>query len=483
MGCCSSKTTTSSGETDQNSADYPEIQESDNVGATCTGSRVTANVCSTYVRSIEFVNSNAIFRRNARLFRSREGRRTNRSRSQRGRSDDILEVAWRVGDEYKKPEWQRDRQNAPASHTRGEEIRLKLEIRVSVDNGPHWGRVVGTPLDEEDHEVADPAFRFQSEEIELRDEVEVDVEAEAPLPDWPEERCRQIKWRFSTDSGTSVQLGESGPHTVFVTFGPVFERSRPHELMHEEMDEVATAVRMREAIERVNIARQELGSQENEDLVGVINKVAKKFPETICDKKDYEKVEKIVDKKRGLREYIEDVGWSHFTKKIIWPLASIEKCGIPGADCHAIARLIRAIFRQVGLEGVSLWYIVPDQPPTINIMPPPHDQRSGWFVDRSEMYHNHEAFLRYRYQENGTWYQAWYAAGVEEPLAGVWKESDVQVDGSNGRIFMRESVVKKILKKIFVEVYFQTENGGYEKDIDRIDWGDCPVYDRRERKE
>ncbi len=150
-----------------------------------------------------------------------------------------------------KPEWQTEEQrvvrNAPVSYSRNETMRLQLGLRVwrEGETAPSGvqGRIFGRPV-----HSSKQSFRFQSDEFLLTEERDqVVVVGEAPLPDWPRTLEKEIEWTFRGDH-VKIDLGRSGPHTVFVTFGPPTGYQEDNQRTYVYG---ATHARMREATRRV----------------------------------------------------------------------------------------------------------------------------------------------------------------------------------------------------------------------------------------
>lgn len=120
---------------------------------------------------------------------------------------------------YAPPEWECKR-SAPVSHSRGQPLRLEVNLRVPELQGalPLEGIVVGQPVGRDD-----AAFTFQSEKRTFEPGVHtLRLRGQRPLPTWPTCLKRCIRWTLQTEAG-SVALGVSGVHAVYVTFGPPIE--------------------------------------------------------------------------------------------------------------------------------------------------------------------------------------------------------------------------------------------------------------------
>lgn len=447
------------------------------------------------IDSIEFVNSHDNMRKNDIV----EGRRPKQFR-----------IDWRYsGDLYSQPEWRRggpeQGQNAPVSCSRSQKLRLSLGLTVErMGNVPPslQGQIVGRPV-----ESSNRSFRFTSKRFELREASgPVLVVGKSPLPDWPTQLEERIQWTFQGKGGTRG-LGQSGPHTVFVTFGlPIARREKEKETGSYVYE--ATLARMREATRRV----EKIGPCPS---VKLIEALFKKFDNYVLGRQNLpEEKQREVTHDPDLWRYMNEVDWPTFfsylclehleknpkdfginclepiaevdedractteretteekirgmeitrtwmstlkTKVAVkrafeaqdeedvkrfqagpWPLAVLERYG---GECQAIVRFVLAVLRQVGFPGesrpgsVEKWYATArvegnTWKPVIEPTPPvgrePGDKqyalvddsvRTGIYsweeINQKHRLNNFEAFLRYRYKKNGTFYQAWYGGGV-----------------------------------------------------------------------
>ncbi len=336
---------------------------------------------------------------------------------------DPFRIDWGYsGQPYPQPEWQRNGQNAPVSHTRREQICLLLRLRVEARQGdPPQGRVVGAPADADDR-----AFEFRSGRLTLRSKNEIVVGGEGALPGWPQRIDRRIRWTFQTSSSDRIEFAVSGPHTVFVTFGePVVDTDT--RIGEGGYEDGATLARMREATKRV----QDIGECPS---VTLIDRLFKTFDNYVLRAENLDEERwKEIENNKYLSNYIKDVGWPSFLKvgrwkeftreedlfkanmkklwdKFVeekdaeeveeagnriatmsrereaegsaiqrerdqtlrkqggaWPLAILERYG---GECQAIVRLIRGILTQLGHEGeLCIRYVSVDasQPERITI--------------------------------------------------------------------------------------------------------------------
>ncbi len=324
------------------------------------------------------------------------------------------------------------------------EMVVRVVLEVGPLPAPLKGRLIGEPLGE-----FGAAFRFTSDLFVLTEEEpekEIRVTGEERLPNWPTQLRGSIQWMFRPErrGGRKVPtkpLCTSGPHTVFVTFdAPVDEG---------EEEDGGTPPRMQEATRRA----MEIGPT---DPVDFIRRLFANFPSHVLNFEDLsaDKQEKI-QSHPDLGRYMQQVDWPQFLhvdkeeeevercreeQGRTWPLAELEEFS---GECQAIVRFIRGILTQLGVgrafgESVSIWYVTADarEPyrPIIKDVPVhcrgPRPQQRYMFVDRpveNRVYRpeefsslrisTFEAFLRYRYREGGSAYQAWYSGGAAHLMA------------------------------------------------------------------
>ncbi len=346
------------------------------------------------------------------------------------------------GTSYSRPHWRPDGRTVPISHTRGEHIRLQVQLRIR--NSEICGQLIGEPVDSVVE--ASGAFRFASEVRTLGEETHlIEVVGQNPLPAWPQRITQKIQWRFQRQDGQSTALAASGPHTIFVTFGePVTAGG--------EAEQGATRARMEEAMRRIDETRDVWGPPD--DGVELVHRLLQACGDFVLSSEQVtgERRQKL-ERDSRLKAYVEEVDWPKFTHNYAkearlreqggaWPLASLREYG---GQCQAIARLIRGILHQAGFRDgtIELRYVTADfrnphhaivnEEPARCTGPAAPDRQyvliSSPFVaagrregTTAQLGANvYEAFIRYRYREEETWYQAWYPAGVSGRRY-VWPE-------------------------------------------------------------
>ncbi len=220
---------------------------------------------------------------------------------------DRFRVDWTcTGERYSQPEWQRgdppDGQNAPVSCSRNCVLRLRLDLSIERKGdvpSALSGRIVGRPKG-----ISRRRFRFESGVLALTGEREsVEVVGKAPLPNWPTKLEKTIQWTFRRES-KNLDLGQSGPHTVFVTFGKPPEREESNKRTYEEG---ATLARMREATRRVD----RIGGCSS---VTLIKKLFDPFDDYVLGIHDLPKRKRReVETNQALRRYLRKVYWPSFS--------------------------------------------------------------------------------------------------------------------------------------------------------------------------
>ncbi len=400
------------------------------------------------VCGVTFSNSHGVMRSND-MIEEQEGHVPERFRIDWGYSKDL----------YPQPEWEVGEENAPVSYSRNEEMRLLLDLAVekrgAVPSAVE-GRIVGHPVGS-----SDPGFDFASEPFTLTDGSDpVPVFGTSSLPDWPAHLENEIQWTFHGTRG-HLDLGISGPHTVFVTFdhpikGDEYESYTTH-LSNSTHEDGATCARMREATRRVHRA----GPCTSVELIKRLFAAFPRYvlgPENLSDEQWREV---LGDEDLGI--YMEQVDWPQFhhadrddweREQLLreqggaWPLAVLERYG---GECQAIVRFIRGVLMQVGHnEGELHTMYVSAKAPKVPVIQldrgrgcsgpksrdPNYDyalvdqplEVGGRYAQSEVMRSNYEAFLMYRYREHGQWYRAWYGGGEglidgpqAEPLSEEFK--------------------------------------------------------------
>ncbi len=216
---------------------------------------------------------------------------------------DRFRIDWGYSENrYEQPEWKKEEQrvvrNAPVSCSRNQKMRLSLELTINKrGNAPSSlsGRIVGHP-----GTSANRWFKFTSDTLKLTEGTHsVSVVAKEPLSSWPTELGETIQWTFATQKGT-LDLGQSGPHTVFVTFGvPTEDENTPSAYR-------ATFARMREATRRV-------GKIGHCPSVTLIEQLFKPFERYILGPGDLlEPEQQEVQRDGHLQTYMTEVDWPRF---------------------------------------------------------------------------------------------------------------------------------------------------------------------------
>ncbi len=370
------------------------------------------------------------------------------------------------GSPHSPPHWTLGRgsseaeKNVPVSHTRGE--RICLRVQLHIDHRIENVKLVGIPASSEGMcPKAKKAFTFRSETHTLEaGTCPISVTGEERLPDWPRDIKGHIQWGLKKNK-TFVDLGTSGPHTVFVTFGKpkVAPEAMSMELGQGKYEvNGATHARMEEATRRIAETAE---GKTPDDFVELIHQLV-----TNCGSFNLGILspdqEQRVTQNAGPSAYMRRVNWPNFLpdggavrnqddsairdQGGAWPLASLREYR---GECQAIVRFVRGVLYQAGFIGsgsaevkyVTADFEVPNQVIVRNTIPDgrcsgPRADRMyslisgpisgpGVYTEHKLCPNKYEAYLKYRYQENGNWYQAWYGGGIG--LVGNWKESGDEI--------------------------------------------------------
>lgn len=333
------------------------------------------------------------------------------------------------------------------SHTRQQRVHLivVLDVQMGVDQSLR-GTLVGHPV-----ESSDPAFEFRSPVALHAGKNGIRMKGAAPLADWPTRLERTIEWTFESGQGRRP-VCTSGLHVVYVTFGgPIINYSEPNYPAEIPAlpEEGVTPVRMRAATQKIEKAGPC-------DAVELLHRLFSEFPHHVLG---YEQLppaqHEQVEREPTLKETLDLVGWAKFLRLNssddefkkwyrqggVWPLADFQEFS---AECQAIVRFIRAILRQVGFNrgAIDSAYAGatvegPNSPirPTFaskgalcRCIGPRSGQKNVVYtlvdhpVSTGRIYlyeellaetgmSDFEAYLLYRYEEQGQRFQVWYPGG------------------------------------------------------------------------
>jgi len=341
------------------------------------------------------------------------------------------------GTPFATPEWGGGR-SAPVCLQRGTRIEATavVELKMSA-NKPIKGRLLAHETTEDRRDLY-----LRSERVTLDSGTHsVVMKAKSRLPAWPEQiDDRQLKWTFKTSKG-DIQLGTTGPHTVFTVFNSPLRDDQP--------EDGATYARLLRSTRIVS-------SIGKTDPVDLIDQIFASFPSYVLGFRYLPDSEiQHIETVEHLKPYMLNVDWPRFMHKKdeprlaaqggAWPLGTLERYG---GECQAIVRYIRGILMQLGHSGkVEPMYVNasahdphtaiirdygtacggPSDQHSYSLVDRPVEVGKAYDVDGDEVgWNNYEAFLRYAYERDGTTYHAWYGGGI-----GLVGETPVEQSSSD----------------------------------------------------
>ena len=234
------------------------------------------------------------------------------------------------GPRYPDVEWTNaPRTNAPITHTGGDDSRIRARVTLSLE-----GAAPDTPYRLEGSS-AEPALCFRGEgRLAAGDVGPLNVEATAPLGRAVRKIRAKVTWSLTLDPGTpasrALDLGETGPHVVYVTLGTPLNTEAPLS--------VVTDARMEIAVERVAAAMARAGAAASPPRI---------VHELMKEEVDY---------------YLPA---RHYGKQEAWKLPESWGMQPPGASCISIVDFVVLVCKMIGLEGTvrrSAFYATADDP-------------------------------------------------------------------------------------------------------------------------
>jgi hypothetical protein len=247
-----------------------------------------------YVESLEFTSDHNLIRRN---------------------TSDVLGG----GKRYPDVEWTNaPRTNAPITHTGGDDSRIRARITLSLE-----GVATDTPYRLEGHS-AEPALCFRGEgRLAGGDARPLEVEATTPLGPAVRKVRAGVSWSLTLDPGTpaerTLDLGETGPHVVYVTLGTPRDTDDPLCAV--------TDVRMELAVARVAAAMARAGG------------AGASHPRIV-----HELMQEHVAYYLPAR---------HYDRKSAWRVPESWEMRPAGASCIAIVDFVALVCKMIGVEGTA----------------------------------------------------------------------------------------------------------------------------------
>jgi hypothetical protein len=229
-------------------------------------------------------------------------------------TDDVLSG----GRRYPDVEWTNaPRTNAPITHTGGEDTRIRARITLSLAGAP-----ADTPYLLEGRS-AEPALCFRGEgRLAGGDARPLEVEATAPLGRAVRKARARVSWSLTLDPGTpesrTLDLGDTGPHVVYVTLGTPRDTDDPLG--------VVTDARMEVAVARVAAALAAAGAEATPPRI---------LHELMKEEVDY---------------YLPA---RHYDRRFAWKVPESWRMQPQGASCISIVQFVELVCKMIGVEGTA----------------------------------------------------------------------------------------------------------------------------------
>ncbi len=234
---------------------------------------------------------------------------------------------------FDKPEWIRSpAKSDPISHNRNSLIQVKITISFDSDGDYRIRHIRGTPggsNQEYMHFEGDCDISIQSG----RSQQTFDMVSFGPLPNSIQDlRDLYVRWEIQAESQDwkgSVNIGNSGPHRIYVTFGsPKFAPWPASNWRTWWPEDGLTCARMERAIAMVQ-------PMNTDDTHKISNTIRSWFPNYI------------------FKTHLPAAPYGHSAFMVselggAWCLSDFIQAG---GECQAIVRLMRAVMNQLGCDG------------------------------------------------------------------------------------------------------------------------------------
>jgi hypothetical protein len=220
--------------------------------------------------------------------------------------------------------------NAPITHTGGSASRIGAMVEIRLDDALPAGPYVLEGIS------AEPALCFRQTGAKAEERVlRVAIEGQHPLGPRLRIISQPIRWTLTTQPGTSseqrIDLGATGPHTVYVTHG------RPR-VTEDDPRTLVTDLRMQRVIERVAAAQARVGDAASPPWL--------------------------------MYELMRQAGTAyvparHYPRAQAWKVPESWQMTPPGASCLSIVEFIALVANMAGIDGdvrLGAFYARPDEP-------------------------------------------------------------------------------------------------------------------------
>lgn len=220
--------------------------------------------------------------------------------------------------------------NAPITHTSGATTHIQAVVEVLLDDSVPKGPFVLAGVSPE------PALCFHQTGT-IGDDRVLHIPVAGHQP--PGRRARTIhlpvRWTLTTRPGTAneqrVDLGSTGPHTVYLTLG------RPR-VADDDPRTLVTDIRMQTAIERIAAAQDQVGDAAAPPWL--------------------------------MYELMRQAGTAyvparHYPRALAWKVPESWRMAPPGASCLSIVEFVALVANMAGIDGdvrLGAFYARPDEP-------------------------------------------------------------------------------------------------------------------------
>jgi hypothetical protein len=247
---------------------------------------------------------------------------------------------WRnTGSRYDKPEWGQN-SNYPVSLSMDSVVSLKATFDITLKKKDQ----ISCEIDGN----ADDDFLCFSLLTTLKSgKASLVLTSSEKIPKYVRKLIRSINWSVRIDN--RIIIGNSGPHTIYVTFGPAKDSGLPEDGVTEK--------RMRTAVDWVS-------ATSCVQPVRIVEALFKNFHGyTLGYERLHPTLKDELDQNPLKKQALLDAGFPTYLKSSIggaWLLTEFKRYG---GECQAIVRLIRGILHQIGCKDtIEVKYINADAP-------------------------------------------------------------------------------------------------------------------------
>lgn len=248
---------------------------------------------------------------------------------------------------FEKPEWTRDpAKSDPISHNRNQNVHVRVTVSFDSKGDYSIQHIKGTPGGKSQQYLQFDAGGFNVKIQKGKSQLQFDLISVGLLPNGVRDlRNISIKWKIEASGHGwkgSLDLGQSGPHRIYVTFGPpLVEQWLQPGWRTWWPEDGLTCARLERAIAMVE-------PMKTDDTHKIANTIRSWFPDYV------------------FKTYMPAAPYGHsaFMNSQLGGAWCLSDFIAAGGECQAIVRLMRALMNQLGCDGkwaMRVIYASPDQ--------------------------------------------------------------------------------------------------------------------------